>query len=346
MGVEPLFFLEDVGELVASRGGRNIWLVRDLSRWAPFGGLELPERIYVVDFPGRGVGQEFLLGRQICGPRKFLMIREIGHSMVRLFVDRFVGRVAQFVILWGGRPLDLLDADPPIFADGLIDTTYIKLTRVEDPSSPRGWRVVRSSVAGQIWRDETWLVMEECIASGETVAYFAEEMLSVHRPERIFLFPVCASAEGLAVMYQTCRRHGVELIPVLNEAIVQVAEVGLHKPYTDLGLLPRTIVTREFFDALARRYQGKPLCWLGDVGDSLYKPLDHLLETLRDMTLLGWDFRAEDFDEWPEVIRGAEFREALAGRFPEVARKLGGELPGLGKDDVSGERGGRSEECR
>jgi len=319
MTVQPLLFLEDVAQLARSEGGRNIWEARHLSRLEPFKHLDLPDLIYVVDFPGRGIGQEFLLGRQICGPRKFLMIREIGHSMVRLFARRFVGRVAQFVILWGGRPLDLLDANPPIFRDEVFDTTYIKLTRVEDTSAPRGWRVVKSSVVGQIWPDPTWLLQEECVASGETLAYFANETLAVHRPRQLFLFPVCASAEGIAAMNTVCRNHGVELIPVLNEAIVQVAAEGVRKPFTDLGLQPRTIVSRTFHSALHYRYQGKPLCWLGDVGDSLYKPVEHLIETVEDMAALDWDFGQEDFSHWPTMTASPEVLDVIAQRWPAVA---------------------------
>ena len=106
-------YLEDVGEVVMSRGGKDIWLVKGITKHEAFRGRDLPDKIYVVDFPGRGLGEEFLLSRQACGAEKFLMIKDIGHDMIRLFERMFDGKVAQFVILWGGRPLDLLDANPP-----------------------------------------------------------------------------------------------------------------------------------------------------------------------------------------------------------------------------------------
>ena len=86
-------YLEDVGEIVMSRGGRDIWLVKGITRHEAFRERCLPDRIYVTDFPGRGLGEEFLLSRQACGAEKFLMIKEIGHDMIRLFERMFVGRV-------------------------------------------------------------------------------------------------------------------------------------------------------------------------------------------------------------------------------------------------------------
>ena len=186
---ESQIFLEDVGEIVMSRAGKDIWLVKGITKHEAFRDMCLPEKIYVVDFPGRGLGEEFLLSRQACGAEKFLMIKDIGHDMMRLFERMFDGKLAQFVILWGGRPLDLLDANPPLHRSRLLDTTYIKLTRVEDNEVFRGWNIVESSFVGEWWQDETWIIMEECIASGSTLTYFVEEALRHHRPKKIFLFP-------------------------------------------------------------------------------------------------------------------------------------------------------------
>ncbi len=201
-------YLEDIGEIVMSRGGKDILLVKEISKHEAFRGRTLPDKIYVVDFPGRGLGEEFLLSRQACGAEKFLMIKDIGHDMMRLFERMFDGKLAQFVILWGGRPLDLLDANPPLHRSRLPDTTYIKLTRIEDKAVSRGWDIVESSFVGEWWQDETWIIMEECIASGSTLTYFMEEALQHHRPKKIFLFPVCASLEGLEGICRTCNGRG------------------------------------------------------------------------------------------------------------------------------------------
>ena len=106
MNIDPnRIYLEDIGEIVMSRSGKDIWLVRDITQHEGFRDRNLPDKIYVVDFPGRGLGEEFLLSRQACGAEKFLMIKNIGHDMMRLFERMFDGKLAQFVILWGGRIL-------------------------------------------------------------------------------------------------------------------------------------------------------------------------------------------------------------------------------------------------
>jgi len=69
---ENRIFLEDVGEIVMSRGGKDIWLVKGITQHEAFRDRCLPERIYVADFPGRGPGQEFLLSRQAGGAEKGL----------------------------------------------------------------------------------------------------------------------------------------------------------------------------------------------------------------------------------------------------------------------------------
>ncbi len=315
-------YLEDVGEIVMSRAGKDIWLVKSIKQHEAFRDRCLPERIYVVDFPGRGPGEEFLLNRQACGPEKFLMIKEVGHDMIRLFERMFDGKVAQYVILWGGRPLDLLDANPPLQRSGLLDTTYIKLTRVEDNDGFRGWNIVESSFVGEWWPDDTWIIMEECIASGQTLTYFVDEALKNHRPKKIFLFPVCASLEGLKGICKICRDHGVELIPVFNGALIEVAAVGVTLPFTDLGLQPRTITTRHFYHDVHDRYQGTPLCWVGDIGDSIYKPEEHLIETLSDMLAVGMDFEREDFSLWSPIVRSASFLTRLENEHPQILKKV------------------------
>jgi len=320
--MQPKLFLEDIGEVVSSTSGKNVWKIRNLTSHEEFKDKNLPETIYVVDFPGRGLGQEFLLGRHICGPKKFLMIKHIGHDMIRLFKNQFTGRVAQFVILWGGRPLDLLAADPPLYNDSLIDTTYIKLTRVEDNSIDRGWKVVKSSLVGEWWKNDTWIIMEECIASGKTLQHFVKDAFGHHRPKKLFVFPVCASAEGLEGINEVCDRVGVEFVPVLNSAIIQVAEQGVKLPFTDLGLQPKTIVTKGFYHDLDKRYQGTPLCFVGDIGDSLYKTHDYIIETLSDMIAVGMDLEKEDFSFWNPALKSPEFLAKFKEREPEVYSKV------------------------
>jgi len=197
---------------------------------------------------------------------------------------------------------------------------------VEDTAVSRGWNIVESSFVGEWWQDETWIIMEECIASGSTLNFFVEEALQHHRPQKIFLFPVCASLEGLEGICRLCSNKGVELIPVFNSALIQVAEKGVTLPFTDLGLQPNTIITHHFFHDLNERYQGSPLCWVGDIGDSIYKPEDHLIETLSDMLAVGMDFEREDFSLWSPIVRSDSFLARLESSHQDVYKAVAGYL--------------------
>jgi hypothetical protein len=193
---------------------------------------------------------------------------------------------------------------------------------VEDDAVYRGWKIVESSFVGEWWKDETWIVMEECIASGQTVTHFAQEATQFHRPKRIFLFPVCASLEGLEGICRICNDNGIELIPVFNGALIEVAAEGVSKPFTDLGLQPRTIVTRNFYEDLYDRYQGSPLCWVGDIGDSIYKPEQYLMETLEDILNVGMDLDREDFSLWSPIVRSDHFLAQFEASRPEVFKQV------------------------
>ena len=155
---------------------------------------------------------------------------------------------------------------------------------------------------------------------------FVEEALEHHQPEKIFLFPVCASLEGLEGICRLTHDAGVELVPVYNGALIEVAKEGVTMPFTDLGLQPRTIVTHHFYHDLKDRYQGTPLCWVGDIGDSIYKPEDHLLDTLSDMLAVGMDFEREDFSLWSPIIRSKEYLTRLETSHPDVFKQVAGYL--------------------
>ena len=93
-------------------------------------------------------------------------------------------------------------------------------------------------------------------------------------------------------------------------------------PFTDLGLQPQTIVTRHFYNDLNKRYQGNPLCWVGDIGDSIYKPQDHLIETLSDMLAVGMDFERENFSLWSPIVRSDRFLARLESSHGEVFKAV------------------------
>ena len=111
-------------------------------------------------------------------------------------------------------------------------------------------------------------------------------------------------------------------MPVYNGALIEVAKEGVSLPFTDLGLQPHTIVTHHFYQDLKDRYQGTPLCWVGDIGDSIYKPEDHLMETFSDMLAVGMDFEREDFSLWSPIMRSEHFLNRFESEHPEVFKAL------------------------
>lgn len=321
MSVKPELFLEDVGRIVNSADGADVWQVDNLSSHNLFRGRHLPRTIYVVDFP-HGVGHEFMLGRPICGPKKYAWIADVSHAMARLFRPMMQDCIAQFIIANGGFPQDMRAARPPLFPDFLPDSSVLKLQRVKDDTQPLGFRVEELAMIGKWWKAETWLHLDECVASGVSSAFFYRRGFAHHRPKRLFTFPVIASWNGLEVMQEVCDEHGVEFVPVLNSAIVEVQAQGVDLPNTDLGLQPRTIVTRDFYAALNDRYQGKPICWVGDIGCSMFKVPKHIDETLRHMVHHGWDFDREDFSAWNPMLRRGDFHAEFAKRNPELFRAV------------------------
>ncbi|MCJ7784350.1 MAG: hypothetical protein MUP41_10480, partial [Desulfobacterales bacterium] len=78
-------FLEDVGKPYSrtSLGHARAWEVRHLRKDHTF-----PPVMYVVESE---VGQQFLLGRAICGRPKFNMIRYIAKSFIELFFEQLKG---------------------------------------------------------------------------------------------------------------------------------------------------------------------------------------------------------------------------------------------------------------
>jgi hypothetical protein len=65
---------------------------------------------------------------------------------------------------------------------------------------------------------------------------------------------------------------------------------------------------------------------VGDIGDSIYKPEDHLLETLSDMLSVGMDFDREDFSLWSPIVRSTEFLNHLEAAHADVYKQVVGHL--------------------
>jgi hypothetical protein len=63
---------------------------------------------------------------------------------------------------------------------------------------------------------------------------------------------------------------------------------------------------------------------VGDIGDSIYKPEDHLLETLSDMLALDMDFDREDFSLWSPIVRSQNFLNHLESSHADVFKHVAG----------------------
>ncbi|MEJ2024906.1 MAG: hypothetical protein P8Y00_07800, partial [Deltaproteobacteria bacterium] len=87
-----------------------------------------------------------------------------------------------------------------------------------------------------------------------------------------------------------------------------------------------TIVTRHLYHDLRERYQNTPLCWVGDIGDSIYKPEEYLMETLSDMLMVGMDFDREDFSLWSPIVRSEGFLSRLASSHGDLFKAVGNYL--------------------
>jgi hypothetical protein len=61
---------------------------------------------------------------------------------------------------------------------------------------------------------------------------------------------------------------------------------------------------------------------VGDIGDSIYKPEEHVMETLRDMLAVGVNFEREDFSLWSPIVRTEQFLTRLEASHPEVFKQV------------------------
>ena len=156
-------FLEDVGKPYSrtSLGHARAWEVRHLRK-----DHTLPPLMYVVESDG---GQQFLLGRAICGRPKFNMIRYIAKSFMELFFEQLKGRkLAQYLILRGAYPFDLqyaigVASPYDVF---LLPTGFIKLQRVLNAEGT-DWEIRAQNLIGD-YQGDTWMIPDTAIASGST----------------------------------------------------------------------------------------------------------------------------------------------------------------------------------
>ncbi len=309
-------FLEDVGKpySITPTGHARAWEVRNL-RNDPL----LPPLIYVVESE---MGESFLLGRGISGRQKFNMIRYIATSFVELFLEQLNKKAcAQYLILRGAYPFDLQQAFgcAPPYDRILLPTGFIKLQRVLNQEG-NDWKILAKNFVGA-YQGETWLIPDTAIASGSTIAFFLRNAFSHHLPKQVYIFTACGSLEGIQRIYQECLKKEVELIPVFSQCIFEVSGEGNLPglPLTDLPVTnPGSITTQKFYEKAFHRYQGKRMCCVGDIGESLDDPIQYSLHTLWEMQVLGMDPKREDWDLWTVEVREESFQKRVRDFKPSL----------------------------
>lgn len=310
-------FLEDVGIPVSITpiGNAQAWEVRNLQN-----DPTIPPLIYVVE---SRIGELFLLGRGVSGRPKFNMIRYIAATMVELFFEQLKTKTcAQYLILRGAYPFDLQQpfGIAPPYDRILLPTGFIKLQRVLNGEGV-DWEIQAQSFVGE-YRGETWLIPDTAIASGSTIAYFLRRGFLKHLPRQVYIFTACGSLQGIQRIYQECLKKGVELIPIFSQCIFEVSKEGNLPglPLTDLPVTnPGSITTKAFYEKAYQRYQGKQMCCVGDIGESLDDPIQYSLHTLWEMQVLGMDPKKEDWNQWSVNVREEGFKKKVEDFNPCLA---------------------------
>jgi hypothetical protein len=310
-------FLEDVGTpfSITPIGQARAWEVKNIRNDPAF-----PPLIYVVESE---MGESFLLGRGISGRPKFNMIRYIAASFVELFLEQLNKKAcAQYLILRGAYPFDLQQAfgSVPPYDRILLPTGFIKLQRVLNQEG-NDWKIHAQNFVGA-YQGETWLIPDTAIASGSTIAFFLRNAFTHHLPKQVYIFTACGSLEGIQRIYQECQKKGVELIPVFSQCIFEVSGEGNLPalPLTDLPVTnPGSITTKTFYEKAFHRYQGKRMCCVGDIGESLDDPIQYSIHTLWEMQVLGMDPKKEDWDSWTVDVRAKEMKKKVHDFNPALA---------------------------
>ena len=310
-------FLENVGKPYSSNavGSAKVWEVHHL-RNDP----TIPPLIYVVESE---VGQQFLLGREICGRPKFNMIRYIAKSFIECFLEPLRGKeLSQYLILRGAYPFDLqyaMGVAQP-YDRRLLPTGFIKLQRVLNREAT-DWEIHAQNLIGD-YQGDTWLVPDTAIASGSTIAFFLKNGFERHRPKQVYVFTACGSLEGIQRIYKVCQKKNVELIPVFSQCIFEVSKTGNLPglPLTDLSVASvGSVTTQEFYQRALQRFQGTRMCCVGDIGESLEDPLAYSIRTLWEMQVLGMDPNKEDWESWTIDLRTEEMEKRVHDLNPSLA---------------------------
>ena len=309
-------FLESVGKPYSTTalGHARAWEVHHLSN-----DPALPPLMYIMESE---IGNRFLLGREVSGRLKFNMIRYIAKSFVDLFLEQIKNQdVAQYLFLKNAYPFDLQDAVAAAapFDLLLLPTVFIRVHRI--PNQDGTDRDIQFQDPIGEYRGDTWLIPIPVIASGLTVASLLRTGFKHHRPKRVYLLTACGSTQGIRRIFGECRKAEVELIPVFSQCIFEVGAAG-NLPGRSLPSLtvihPGSIATESFYKEAAERYQGMPMCCIGNLEDSLNHPVQYTMDTLWEMQVLGMDPTKENWSNWTVNVREENFQKKMLEFNPGV----------------------------
>jgi hypothetical protein len=276
-------------------------------------------------------GDDFLLYRKLYGRAKYNLIQKIAKQLFLTVIDELkkYDTYRQFIILRGAYPFDLQKPSRSILSEIMLPTTFLKLQRVLNKHQE--W-IIKESFFNGSWEGEVWLIPDTAIASGSTIAYLLEKGFENYIPKLIVVFTAAGSFYGMRKIATICRQHNVELIAVFSSALFEVSQRGIlpDLPYTDLPLLGKgTITTPDLSQRAQDIFQGKKMCSVGDVGDSLENPFNYLINTLREISAWRIDVDNPDWLWVKELFKLSSFQEKLEKIDEEAYRyfkdKIGGD---------------------
>lgn len=311
-------FIEDIGSLLSTIKGTvgistKVWKVEDIGDEH-----KLPDKIYLVE---SGPGEKFLLGRKKNGREKFEIIQDIARILLNVGVrmeTKMMVEPRQFIILRGAYPFDLQDYGRQLVFNNLLPTTWTKLQRVLKDGE---WKIEQDFLYPDRWEGKTWLVPETAIASGSTITYLLKKGFKKHKPETVVILTACGSLKGVKKAYEVCKKYEVEMICFFSQAIFEVSKEGNLPglPLTDLPIEnPETITGKEFYKKAHQLFQGIPLCSVGDVGDSLWKVAQYIVDTFWEIQIVGLNPTKESWEWTRRMWEDQGFRAVLREEKPKV----------------------------
>lgn len=286
-------YLEDMGQIynVSPLGDAKTWELKDLKTHDP-----LPPIIFVIDSMA---GQKLFLGREKSGRHKFNMIRYLAKTIMPLFFEQLKSKeLSQYLILRDSYPFDLQYAFgcSTIYQNILIPTNFVIIKDANNIIT-----------IGQYCGD-TWLIPYPVLDSEDIIISFLKKAFSHILPKQIYLILICGTLKVLSRIYQECRNNEVNLIPIFSQCLFK----KLEKDNPKFSVINSdSITTREFFKKASQRFQGKPMCCIGNLEETLYDPIKYSINTLWEMMTLKMDPDKEDWEVWSINVREEDFQKKV-----------------------------------